>query len=588
VPRAILLFFATIGALAFTAVVVVLAVSWAVFSPAGLPDRIVLELDLEGGLVETLPGDPFLMALDRNRLRTRDVVEALEAAAGDDRVVGLLVRGGGGLPGWGTAEELREAVTRFRAAGKPAVFFAGTFGELSPGQLSYHLATAFEAIHLQPSGDVGLAPLLMEAPFLRGALDRLEVEPRFDRRGEYKDAQEMFTESGFTPEAREAREVLLASLEAGLLEGMSAGRGFTADSARTLLLNGPFPAREARAAGLVDELLYLDQVRELLSDGSPEFLSVERYRTRGPGAWDRGPRVALVYGVGAIQRGRGGFDFLSGGSALGADVVSRAIRDAVEDDRVRAILFRVDSPGGSWVASDQVRREIRRARERGIPVVVSMGDLAASGGYVISMDADRIVAHPSTFTGSIGVLAGKLVTEEFFASMGIEWDQVRATEGGDFYSGVRDFNPNDWDRFQLFLDRVYEDFVAGVAEAREMTVAQVDAVARGRIWSGRDAVRLGLVDRVGGFGVALDEIRGLLGEEAGAPLQVAVYPAERTLLQLLLEEGRRGERAGSGVDAGWLAGLAAPARALLEGAARAGLLGTRGPVGTPPLGVPGR
>jgi protease-4 len=586
VKRFILLPLAAFGGFVLLSAAVLLALAWMFAGSTSLPGTIVLELNLEDGLVEMRPDDPLLRAVEPSRLTVREVVEALDRAGTDPQVVALTFRGGAGLPGWATVDDLREAVERFRASGKPTVFFAESFGEFSPGQLAYHLATAFDEVYLQPSGEVGLAPLLMETFFLRDALDRIGVRPRFDSRGEYKDAQEIFTETGFTPAARDARRAVLEELEGSLVAGMGSGRTLPADSARALLARGPYPAREALAAGLVDGLLYLDQVRDRVresTDASAEPVGIGQYLAAKGGAWTNGPRVALVYGVGAIQRGSGGFDFLSGGTALGSGAVSSALREAADDPRTRAVLFRVDSPGGSWVASDQVRREVRRIRDAGIPIVVSMGNLAASGGYVIAMDADRIVAQPTTLTGSIGVLGGKLVSEAAFDSIGIDWDQVRVSGESSFYSAVEDFSARDWERFQLSLDRIYADFVEGVAAGRGMGVDEVESIARGRVWSGRDAGALGLVDRLGGFHAALDEIRGLLGESLDAPLEVALYPAERSLVQLLLEE--RFSPLGA---AARLQALAGSARAGLEERLTRALFGVEGAVRMAEWGVPGR
>lgn len=588
--RLILIFFAAIGFGVTFLVGGAIVLSLLFFSEPGLPDRIVLEVDLSSGLVETSPEDPLLLALEESSLRTRDLVLAIEAAADDPRVEALLLRGAGSLPGWATAEEIRDAVNHFGASGKPTVFFTETFGELTPGQLTYYLATAFGTIYLQPSGEVGLAPLLMESLFFRGLLDRWEIAPRFDRRAEYKDASEIFTESEFTPDAEEARRAVLQALEESLVNGIAQGRNLPPERARELLYGGPYPAREALESGLVDGLRYLDEVHDEIygeGGGSPVRVGPSTYLAGRESRAGGETRVALVYGIGTIQRGEGGYDFLTGGSAFGSASVAKALRTAADDPQVRAILFRVDSPGGSWPASDQVRREVRRARDRGIPVVVSMGNLAASGGYVVAMDADVIVAHPSTITGSIGVVGGRLILDEFLASLGITSDEILVDGGENFYAALRDYSPRDWERFQLFLDRIYGDFVQGVADGRGMTSEEVEAVARGRVWSGRDAAELGLVDRLGGFPVALDAIREELDLVDGAPVQLIVYPAERTLLELLIERANSGGGAGVLREAPEL-GASALLRGLLSVLERESMGIPAGAVQSPSWEVPGR
>ncbi len=540
--RTIGIILASIVGIVLLGALFIAALSWAIFSPEPLPDRIVLELDLNRGIVEAVPDDPFLMLLERRQLRVRDVVNVLHRASEDERVVGLWVRGGNPLGGWAVTEEIRDAVLHFRAADKPAVFFAETFGELTPAHGGYHLATAFDEIIMQPSGDLGIAPLSVEAPFIRDALDRLDIIPRFDGRWEYKDAADMLERDGFSDDSREAMTSLLTHLQGRMLEGMSEGRGLSADEALERLAGGPYGARRAQELGLVDRLGYRDESRDAMTDrvgDDATTIGLTRYRDRGELAWNRGTRVALIYGVGPIQRGQSEFSpFGSGGLASGT--VARSIRQAAEDPSVRAILFRVDSPGGSYVASDEVRREVRRARDNGTPVVVSMGNAAASGGYLISVDANRIVAQPNTITGSIGVVAGKLVTEEFFERFGIHWDQVTLAEDGvgGFFSSVQDFSESDWEHLQRSLDRIYDEFVDYVAEGRGMDPAAVDAVARGRVWTGVEALEAGLVDELGGFPAALGQIREILELEPDAPMRLTVYPTEPTLLQLFMDEGR--------------------------------------------------
>ncbi len=543
------------------------ALSWAIFSPDPLPDQIVLELNLDRGVIETVPDDPFLLLLERQRLRLRDIVGVLHRAAEDDRVVALHVTGGNPVGGWAMAEEIREAVVHFRASGKPAHFFAETFGEFTPAHGGYYIATAFDEITMQPSGELGISPLSIEAPFFRNALDRLDVIPRFDAREEYKDAVHTFTRDGFSPESREVYTTLLQSLQDRMVQGM-AERGVQDPAAR--LDGGPYGAPDALELGLVDRLGYADEAREYLDEQLDDAtrVPVTRYRDRGESAWNRGTRVALVYGIGPIRRGESGSDWMSTGG-LASGTVARHIRRAAEDPTVRAIVFRVDSPGGSYVASDQIRREIRRARDNGTPVVVSMGNAAASGGYLISADADRIIAQPQTLTGSIGVAAGKFVAQELFERYGITWDRITLGDGeGGFFSAVGDFSEDEWEQLQNSLDRIYDEFVTIVADGRGMSWDEVDEVARGRVWSGEQALEVGLVDGLGGFPVALDHVRELLELEDDAPIRLTVFPGEPSLIQLLLE--------GPNVS---IDGLRAGARALLSP--------TPAPVRMPEFGIPG-
>ncbi len=590
--RAIVAVLAALGGLVILGFLFIFALSWAVLAPTPLPSSVVLELDLEEGIIEGAPSDPFTLALQRSRLQTVRVVETLERAADDDRVVGLLVRGGQAPGGWATTQELRDAVIHFRESGKPAVLFAQTFGEFAPGQAGYYFATAFDEILLQPSGDVGLLPLTLEAPFFRGALDRLDVEPRFDRRWEYKDATEIFTREGFSDPSREASQALLESLLESMVEGIAQGRSLPADSVRALVAAGPFMARDALEAGLVDRLAYLDDAREQLLEAGgdrTERLAFARYSERDGRVWNRGPRVALIYGSGTIVQGRSGFDPFTGGSSFAASTVAGHLRAAIEDETVRAILFRVDSPGGSYVASDVVRRELIRAREKGKPVVVSMGNTAASGGYLVSTDAARIVAHPATLTGSIGVLAGKFVTGDLAERLGITWDRIEAGGESTFFSGFEDFSEREWERFQEYLDRVYDEFVGMVADGRGMDRAQVDQVARGRVWTGRDALEVGLVDDLGGFRTALAAVREELELEPDVRLNVTTFPAERTLFQLLMEDGFQVTAAtvlaGRAAEGPWVEAL----RPLLRQAEALGVLGGAAhPVRMPPLEIPAR
>jgi protease IV len=516
-----------------------------------VPSRVIVELDLERGLVEYVPEDPIATALAREQPTVRDIVEGLERAATDARVVGLVARVGSGGLGLAQVEEIRDAVTRFRESGKPTVLFSETFGEFASGQGGYYLATAFERIYLQPSGDVGLAGLISETPFLEGTLDRVGLEPRMDHRHEYKNALNLFTESEMTPAHREAVEGVLRSAYENIVAGIAAGRGMSPAEARQVVDGGPYYGEEAVRARLVDGLAYRDQVYDSVRarvGGDPRFLYLRRYLSAAGRPHRRGEQIALIYGAGTVQRGRSEFSPATGGSSMGAETVAKAFRDAIEDDNVRAILFRVDSPGGSYVASDVIWRETVRAREAGKPVIVSMGNVAGSGGYFVAMSADRIVAHPSTITGSIGVVGGKMLINELSGKLGVSWDDVQVGGNATMWSVTRDYSPEEWARIQALLDRIYDDFTEKVAEGRGLSRDSVHALARGRIWSGADALRLGLVDELGGFPVALRLAREAAGLEPDAPVHLRLFPARRSLMQMILDRDTERSSYPTGVE----------------------------------------
>jgi protease IV len=505
-----------------------------------VPGRVVLELDLERGVVEYVPDDPIATALSREQLTVRDIVEALHRGAEDDRVRALVARVGSGGLGLAQVEEIRDAVTAFRASGKPTVLFSETFGEFASGQGGYYLATAFERIYLQPSGDVGLAGLISENPFFQGTLERIGVEPRMDHRYEYKNALNVFTETEMTEPHREAVEAVLRSSYENIVAGIAAGRGMTPAEARAVVDAGPYYGEEAVRARLVDGLAYRDEVYDSIRatvGGDPEFLFVRRYLRAAGRPFRRGDGIALIYGTGTVQRGTSDFSAMTGGASMGSETVTRAFREAIEDDGIRAIVFRVDSPGGSYVASDAIWRETVRARAAGKPVIVTMGNVAGSGGYFVAMAADRIVAHPSTITGSIGVVGGKLLLNEISENLGITWDDVQVGGNAGMWSTFNDYTPQEWQRVQALLDRIYLDFTGKAAQGRGLSRDSVHAIARGRIWTGADAQRLGLVDELGGFQVALRLAREAAGLAPDAPINLRVFPRERSFLELVLGRG---------------------------------------------------
>jgi protease IV len=543
-----------------------------------VPARTIIELDLEEGLLEHVPEDPLAALQARKRVVIRDVVEALHVAAGDRRVVGLVARVGGGPIGVAHVEEIMDAVAELRRKGKHTVLFAETFGEGGPGHTGYYLASVFDEVYLQPSGDVGLTGLLVEHPFLKGTLEKVGVEPRLDHRHEYKTAKNLFTEDRFTEEHRKSTEELLESIFGRIVDAIAHGRGMPPEEVREKIAQGPFYGEEAVDAGLIDGLAYRDEVYQRLRDRfeKADFLYHSVYLHRAGRPNRTGHTIALIYGAGAVRRGESTYSpgmRSFGGTSLGSKTVAGAFRKAIDDDRVKAIIFRVDSPGGSYVASDTIWRETILAREAGKPVIVSMSNVAASGGYFVAADAAKIVAQPSTLTGSIGVVAGKAVLRGLWEKLGVTWDAVHVGSHSTMYSTVQDYTRQDWARLQTSLDRIYEDFTAKVAAGRGLTREQVDELARGRVWTGADAQRLGLVDELGGLITALRLAREAAGIEPDADIYLKELPDRKTLL----DRFRRGRPKNSDATGLALIGsLLKHAEPLLEQSRMAGLLDDAG------------
>jgi protease-4 len=542
-----------------------------------VPSRTVLEMDFEEPVIEYVPDDPFATYLLKGVPTVLDRVRALEIAGRDDRVVGLVARIGAGGMGMAVTQEMRDAIRGFRDAGKFAVAYAETFGEMGPGNGGYYLATAFDEIWLQPSGDLGLTGLALEHPFVRGTLDKLGVEPRMDQRYEYKNAMNFYTESGFTKAHREAMTALLESWFSQILRGAAEGRGLSEERVRELADRGPHFGVEAKEAGLVDGLAYRDEVYEKVKEragGEATFLSLRAYLGRAASATGFAPTIALVYGVGPVHRGSSGYDAFSGEVTMGADSLAEALRDAAEDKSVRAIVLRVDSPGGSYVASDTIQRETVRAQEAGKPLVISMGNVAASGGYYVSMSADRIVAQPGTLTGSIGVFGGKMLTRDMWAKIGLTWDEVHTSANATIWSSLDDYSPPEWERFQAALDRIYADFTGKVAEARELPLPRVQEIARGRVWTGEEAREIGLVDDLGGFSAAIRAAKEVAGIDPEARVNLKRFPKARTPFEALMEafEGGRESRAALAESLRRIQPYARQAQQVALGPARYGVL----------------
>lgn len=540
IGRLLVVLLATLGAIAVAGAVGV-AVLMARFLPerAPLPPRIVLTADWRTTLSE-VPGAPKLLDLELIPPPTvSETVLGLDAAARDPRVAGLVVRLAETGQGLAVAQELRDAVLRFRAAGKFAVAHADTFGELGSGNEGYYLATAFEEIRLEPVGLVGLTGLVAQVPLVKELLARLGVDVEVLRRAEYKTALESFTDSELTAPNREMLGALLDALQGQLVAGIAQGRGLPPERVRELIDGGPYTAAEALSANLVDRLDYGDDAVDAAlarAGGGAGAVDLEDYAGRRPLSLDDGGvGVALIRAAGTIRRGDGDI-----GAGIAADDLAGLLDDAADDRRVRAVLLRIDSGGGSAVASESVAHAVREVRRAGKPVVVSMGNAAASGGYWIAMDADRIVAQPATLTGSIGVVAGKPDLGGAWDALGVRWAELPRGANAGIWSVNRPYTPEQRARVDAVVGSLYGSFTEGVARSRDLPPDKVQAIAKGRVWAGATAKGLGLVDELGGLDVALAATRRALGLPEDAPLGIELLPRPSAPLRAVLRWARPG------------------------------------------------
>ncbi|MCB2056159.1 MAG: signal peptide peptidase SppA [Geminicoccaceae bacterium] len=529
-------FLAVIGALVLLVVVIAAFAGWWAVRHMEARDEpplaIMLTLDLRHPIPEAPGLSPFALFEEGANPTMSEIVLGLDAAAADPRVRGLFVRLAETDHGFAKAQELRDAIHRLRAAGKEVVGWADSLGELGRGREGAMIAAAMGEFHLQPGGTVGLAGIGVEIPFVRPLLDKIGIEPLVDRRLEYKTMADNALEPRLTPANREMLDAMLDSLEGQLLRGIGDDRGIAPDRLRAIVDQGPFTADEAQGFGLIDGQGYLEEVRENFRQrlGPVAAMDLAAYvalqagpRGFGIGAAPEGDAeetvIALLRAEGMVTRGSDGIN-----DTVAADDLAARLYELGRDPSVDAIVLRLDTGGGSAVASETIAHALRQVIEEGTPVVLSMGNAAASGGYWIAMDASRIVAQPGTFTGSIGVIAVKPMVAELSARLGVNWEHLERGANADMWNISEPYDASGQARLDALLDDVYDRFVSGVARGRGLDEARVREIAKGRVWTGESALALGLVDRLGGIAEALEEASTAIGIDAGAPVVVRLYP----------------------------------------------------------------
>ncbi|MBN8552460.1 MAG: signal peptide peptidase SppA [Caulobacterales bacterium] len=523
-----LLLFAGLPFLFFTGWLVSSITSPRATGPSG---PVVIELDLRQGLTDQAPQNPFAV-FSSSGLSVMSVVEVLDRAQDDDDVRGLFIR----LPETGmspaAADEVRQAISRFRRAGKPVIAHSQGMMQLGAVSSSYMVGAAADEFWLQANAALQASGLQTEEIFFARAFERYGIDAQYEQRYEYKNAVNPYLQSDFTAAHREATLGWMNSVYLSAVANAARDRDLDRTVLQAALEAGPAMGEAARERGLVDRLGQVEEAeqRALTRAGeNAETVSFADYAARPDRRRHSGPVIAVIEAEGPIVTGAGGSASPFGSaSTIYSDRTAEAIYDAIEDEDVRAIVFRVSSPGGSDVASEQILAAVRAAVAAGKPVVVSMGAYAASGGYWISSEASHIVAQPSTLTGSIGVFGGKFVLREALARFGVDIRTLSVGgETADMFSPAEEFSAADRAAFSGWMDQIYEGFIQRVSRGRNIPIDRVREIARGRVWTGTDALRLGLVDELGGFHEAVRraQILAEIGEDE--EVQLRRFPAQQ-------------------------------------------------------------
>ena len=500
----------------------------------GLPSRMVLNLDLRASppdsshAPELIPshGTPSVM----------DTVLALDRAGRDSRVKGVFLQLGGGLS-VAQAEEIGAALIRFRATGRFVVAYAQGF--LDAGLGDYLTAASADQIWMEPKSPFSTSGTGAGAIFLRGLFDKIQAVPQIVKRADYKSAADMFMEKNYTEPDREQTTAFLQSWYNSAIDAIAAERKVDARKVAAILQASPQFAEDAVREHLIDRLGYDGDAKRAAREraGEAKLVQLGDYAraTVDEGMAGAGPHVALIEASGDIVDGTADHGALGGSEVIAGDDYAQAFRNARQDRSIKAVLFRIDSPGGSVTASAQILEALKETEAAGKPVIVSMGPLAASGGYYVSTGADKIVAEPATLTGSIGVLTGKVSIGKSLAMIGVGAGDIGVGNNALFDSAVEPFSPAQLANLNHQADVIYEDFMEKVAAGRKLPLAHVEQIAKGRVWTGADARPRGLVDELGTFWTAVGDVKKAIGVAPDTRLVFREFPAREGFFEALAD-----------------------------------------------------
>lgn len=536
VSRFCLVFFYGLGIITFLSICVKVVMAIHLHSTAfSVPQNTVLRLDLDTNLYESRPTDFVSSITFGNSPTVADVVMGLNRAAKDKKVTMLFAYMTKTNLSLAQIQEIREALIAFKKTGKKTIVYAPTLGDMGGGLGVYYLATAFDEIWVQPTGEVGVAGIGVEMPYLKNALEKLGAKASFSSRYEYKTGADLMTASKMSEPERENLTNLLESFFEQITLDVAEARKLPIKETRKLLLSGPYDATKAKELKLIDHAEYADVLEERLKEEAKKVHDFFDYAfVTEPSLSLKTPVIAYIPATGVIQYGESVFGGESHSSIMGTSSIGHSLRQAADDDTVKAIVLRIDSPGGGYGASDALWREIHYVKEiKEKPIVCSLGSAAASGGYFISLACDKVIAQPSTITGSIGVFGGKMVFKELLDKLEITVNAVKIGENSGILSMATDFNESQKKYFNEALDRVYQDFTEKVAKRRGFTEKQIDSVARGRVFTGREALQNGLIDGIGGIQTALKEASQMAGQDKTLP--IIEYPLPPTRMEMLIQ-----------------------------------------------------
>jgi protease-4 len=528
------------GIVLFLVMVVVLGIALVFSALRGnrpsIQDNSVLALRISGPMPDYVPDDPFRRIFGAPPQSLGSLMAQFRKAKVDKRITAVMLDIDISEAGWAKSEEIRAAIQDFRTSGKPVYAYM----EMGLNK-DYYIASACDKIFVPPPGELFTIGLAADVMFFRGSLDKLGVYPDMYQIGKYKSAGDTFTQKQMTDAHREYINSMLDDLYGRYVEGIAKSRNKTVDEVKTLIDNAPYSAAQAKDAGLIDGALYRDDVekelKKRLGYGENDQLHIARaadYKqiTQESLGLNKGERIAVVYAAGDIVSGRSAFGS-SGEETIGSDSLVKTINEARDDKGIKAIVLRIDSPGGSGLASDIIWRAIEAAKAKK-PVVVSMGDVAASGGYYIACNANKIVAQPSTITGSIGVVGCKPVIKGFYDWIGVSNEYVLRGKNAGMFRETEKFNDSEQAKFKEFLNNTYQDFITKVAKGRNKEAGYIDSIGQGRVWTGSQGKEKGLVDEYGGLDKAIEIAKQLANIPAEKSIQRVIMPQPPTFLEQLM------------------------------------------------------